>query len=138
MAIHRTAIAPTGKKVGRKILGTARNCVVRLWPDETVHGGLVPGEGIETTLAAATRIVHQRTELCPAWAAVSAVGMAKFPVLAGIEALTLLVDHDVNGTSQRAALECSGRWTAAGREVIRLVPISLGADFNDLVVQGAA
>ena len=36
--------------------------------------------------------------------------MAKFPVLAGIGALTLLVDHDESGAGQRAAEECAARW----------------------------
>ena len=42
------------------------------------------GEGVETTLAAATRIEHRGTLLQPAWAAGSAGNMAKFPVLTGI------------------------------------------------------
>ena len=63
--------------------------------------------------------------------------MAKLPVLSGIEALTILVDHDASGTGQHAALECSRRWTEAGCEVIRLTPKILGADFNDLVREGS-
>ena len=50
----------------------------------------------------------------------------------GVEVLTLLVDHDESGAGQRAALECSARWTAAGREVVRLVPNTMGTDFADL------
>jgi hypothetical protein len=110
-------------------------CVIRLWPDEAVELGLVLGEGIETTLAAATRIEHKGTLLQPAWAAATAGNMEKFPVLVGIESLTLLVDADESGTGQRAADKCSARWTAAGREVIRLVPRALGVDFNDLIVE---
>jgi hypothetical protein len=53
-------------------------------------------------------------------------------VLAGIETLTILVDNDQSGAGQGAARECSARWTAAGRDVIRLIPTSMG-DFNDLV-----
>jgi hypothetical protein len=114
-------------------LGAITGCVVRLWPDESVEQGLVLGEGIETTLAAATRITHRGTMLRPAWAAGCAGNMAEFPVLAGIEALTLLVDHDESGTGQRAAEKCSVRWRNAGREVTRLMPGDLGADFDDLV-----
>ena len=54
-------------------------------------------------------------------------------MLAGIDALTLLVDHDVNGRGQEAALVCGKRWRDAGREVTLLTPRKLGADFNDLV-----
>lgn len=137
-AIHRTALTSAGKKVGKKMLGPSRGSVVRLWPDDAVLTGLVLGEGIETTLAAASRIEHRGTHLFPAWAAGSAGGLAKFPVLPGIEALTLLVDNDESGAGQRSALECSLRWTSAGRQVIRLVPNAPGIDFNDLVVGGAA
>src|SRR5262249_23403812 len=69
----------------------------------------------------------------PAWAAGSAGNLEDFPVLTGIDALTLLVDHDVNGRGQEAALVCGKRWRDAGREVTLLTPRKLGADFNDLV-----
>jgi Toprim domain len=94
---------------------------------------LVLGEGVETTLAAATRILWRGTYLRPAWAAGSAANMASFPVLE-ISNLTLLVDHDKNGVGERAAEQCSRRWTESGREVRRLTPIDPGADFNDVVM----
>jgi putative DNA primase/helicase len=112
-------------------LGPTAGCVLRLWPDELVTLGLVIGEGLETVLAAATRIEHRGTLLQPAWAVGDAGHLAKFPVLAGIEALTILVDHDEAG--QRAARECRERWLAAGREVTALIPNGLGQDFNDIV-----
>jgi CHC2 zinc finger/Toprim domain len=113
-----------------KALGPARACVIRLWPDE---GKLVLGEGVETTLAAATRIIHHGAYLRPAWAAGSSANMAGFPVLARTVTLILLVDHDQNGVGENAANACAWRWLAAGREVIRLLPDTIGADFNDLV-----
>jgi hypothetical protein len=58
--------------------------------------------------------------------------MHSFPVLSGIGALTLLVDHDANHAGQVAAGECMHRWKAAGRQVIRLVPTDIG-DFNDII-----
>ena len=103
-----------------------------VWPDECVEQGLVLGEGVETVLAAATRIERLGTLLRPAWAAGDTSHMRDFPVLAGIEALTLLVDHDANSAGQNAAAECARRWAAAGREVIRLTPRQSG-DFNDIV-----
>jgi phage/plasmid primase-like uncharacterized protein len=121
----------TGEKP--KTLGPMGGCVIRLWPDDAINEGLVIGEGIETTLAAATRIEHRGTLLRPAWATGSAGNMATFPVLAGIEALTILVDHDASGTGQKAAEACAQRWRDAGREVIRLMPGDMGADFNNLV-----
>ena len=92
------------------------------------------GEGIETTLAAATRIEHRGTLLQPAWAAGSAGNMAKFPVLCGVNSLTLLVDNDESGAGQRAADECAAQWETRGREVTWLTPNISNADFNNLVL----
>ena len=117
-----------------KALGPMAGCVIRLWPDDAITTGLVLGEGVETTLAAALHITLRGTLLQPAWAAGCADSMANFPVLAGIRTLTLLVDNDKNGAGQKAAAECARRWVAAGREVIRLTPRKLGADFNDIVM----
>ena len=133
-AIHRRPITPAGEKADVwKALGPTASCVIRLWPDELVSNSLVIGEGIETTLAAATRIEHRGTLLRPAWAAGDAGHLKAFPVLPGIEAVTILVDNDESGCGQRAAAECARRWTAAGREVIQLTPRVVGSDFNDLV-----
>jgi phage/plasmid primase-like uncharacterized protein len=117
-----------------KTLGPMAGCVIRLWPDEAVEQGLVLGEGVETVLSAATRIRHKGTLLQPAWAACSASNLERFPVLSGIEALTILVDNDASGTGQKAAAACAARWSVAGREVTRLTPKILGADFNDVVI----
>ena len=62
-----------------KTLGPMGGCVIRLWPDEDVNGELVLGEGVETTLAAATRVIHRNTLLRPAWAAGSAGNLENFP-----------------------------------------------------------
>jgi putative DNA primase/helicase len=133
-AIHRRPITAAGEKADRwKALGPTAGCVIRLWSDEIVTHGLVIGEGIETTLAAATRIQHRGTLLRPAWAAGDAGHLEEFPVLPGIEALTVLVDHDKNGRGQRASAECARRWTMAEREVIQLIPRIPGEDFADLV-----
>lgn len=112
-------------------LGACGGCVIRLWPDDAVTQGLVLGEGVETTLAAATLIHHNNTLLQPAWAAGSRGNMGKFPVLNGIEALTILVDNDANGAGQQDAAECRDRWIAAGREVEMLAPTRF-KDFNDV------
>jgi hypothetical protein len=127
VAIHRTAISSQMTKVGVLWLGPLKDGVIKLWPDSYVERQLVIGEGLETTLSG--MIVAYRG---PTWAAGSAGIMRRFPVLAGIETLTILVDNDQSGAGQDAARECSARWTAAGRDVIRLIPTSTG-DFNDLV-----
>jgi hypothetical protein len=128
--IHRRPV--DGQKP--RTLGPMAGCVVRLWPDDAVTTGLVLGEGAETTLAA-SQIEHRGTLLQPAWAAGSAGNMANFPVLPGIEALTLLVDNDVSGTGQTAAATCARGWLDAGREAIRLTPKATGSDFNDIVTK---
>ena len=107
--------------------------MIRLWPE--IGQQLVIGEGVETSLAAATRIKHRGAALRPTWAAGSAGNIQGFPVLSGVSVLKILVDNDVSGTGQRVAIECTNRWTAAGRTVFRLVPKKLGADFNDLVLR---
>jgi Toprim domain len=72
----------------------------------------------------------------PAWALGSAGAIRSFPVLAGIESLSIIVDNDEadrNGrrAGQSASLECARRWLDAGKEVHRLVPKKPGTDFND-------
>jgi hypothetical protein len=136
-AIHRTAISPRGERIDRMSYGPTANCVIRLWPDETIEQGLVLGEGIETVLAAATRIEHLGALFRPAWAAGDAGHIEDFPVLAGIEALTILVDIEESGAGRRVAEICAARWRRAGREVIRLVPRAAG-DFNDIIAREIA
>jgi putative DNA primase/helicase len=127
-AIHRR---PIDGRITRS-LGPVRGCVIRLWPDDAVTTGLVIGEGVETVLAAATRVVHRGTLLRPAWAAGSAGNLAELALLPGIEALTILVDNDASTTGQAAAYRCAQRWNADGREVTRLIPRRTGTDFNDI------
>jgi putative DNA primase/helicase len=106
---------------GRAMLGAAG--VVRLVPDSEVTQGLGIGEGIETCLA-----MMQAFGWRPMWAATSAGAIARFPVLAGIEALTAFADAD--GPGLAAARACIARWTEAGREARLLAPPA--GDFDDL------
>jgi hypothetical protein len=132
--IHRVALAEVNgrvDKVGRMALGSMG--LVRLWP--AVDGRLVVGEGVETTLAAATRIPHRGRPLTPAWAAVSDGGVKQLPLIDGVSELILLVDHDRNGAGQNAATLCERRWRQAGRTVVQLMPNEPGWDFNDVVMR---
>src|SRR5262249_2278438 len=97
---------------------------------------LVIGEGLETVLAAATRISYRDAPLQPAWAVLSASALERLPIIAGVERLILLVDHDRAGIN--AAASCANRWQRAGRIVVRLTPKLEGTDFNDLVMPEAA
>ena len=86
--------------------------VVQLWP---AGKQLVIGEGLETTLAAATRLPYRGEPLRPAWAMLSDGAMARFPVIDGVERLILLADNDHNRAGQAAAEACKQRWLQAGR-----------------------
>jgi DNA polymerase len=128
--IHRIALTPDGSKFERRMLGCGGT--VKLWPAEAQ---LVIGEGIETTLAAATRILYHGAPLQPAWSAVSGGSLSKLPVVPSVERLLILVDNDTNGRGQAAAARCAERWTRVGRRVIQLKPKRPGDDFNDLVMR---
>jgi hypothetical protein len=60
--------------------------------------------------------------------------MARFPVLPGVQALTLLVDNDESGAGQRAADECAARWAAVECEVTLFKPNIANTDFNNVVL----
>jgi hypothetical protein len=131
VAIHRTALTPAGKKIDRMALGPIRGAAIKLSADSEVMSGLTIGEGIETTLSG------MMLGFRPAWAVGSSGAIRSFPVLHGIEALRILVDHDDpvtsgHGAGQSCAAACSKRWTAAGREVRRVIPRTQGADMADL------
>ena len=49
-----------------------------------------------------------------------------FPVLSGIESLTMLAETDDSGANARAVETCGERWSAAGREVIVATPRVVG------------
>jgi hypothetical protein len=95
----------------------------------------VVGEGIETVLAAATRIPYGGQPLTPAWSAVARGGLARLPVLPNLATLIQLVDHDANNEGQNAATRGRRAWEAAGRKVIPLIPKQPGWDFNDVVLK---
>lgn len=123
--IHRTFLDRTGGKLGRKMLGRARSAAIKLNADEHVTLGLHIGEGIESCLAA------YLAGFRPVWAVGSANAIAAFPVLPGIEAITILGENDDGGTNFRAACACAKRWTNAGREALAVWP-QVGGDFNDV------
>jgi phage/plasmid primase-like uncharacterized protein len=131
VAIQRTAIDSDGRKIDRWGLGPKKGGAIRLWP---TAGILVVGEGLETVASAATRIPYRGAPLQPAWALIDRANLSNFPILANVERLIILVDHDANGHGQAAAAVCAKRWSAAGREVIRLTPDASGTDFNDLTL----
>ncbi len=127
-AIQRTRLTPEGVKVARRMLGPAGGAAIKLDADDAVTMGLAIGEGTETVLAA------RQLGFRPAWALGSAGAIAAFPLLPGIEALTILSEND--DANARAVEECARRWHEAGHEVIVVEPKS-GNDIND-AIRGAA
>jgi putative DNA primase/helicase len=144
ITLHRTWLAPDGsgkapvEKPRLLLKGHDKaGGVVRLWPDEEVTSGLAIAEGLETALTAAAG-------LTPIWACIDAANLGAFPVLEGIECLTIVADHDKPNpkTGKQAGLEaaqeCAQRWFAAGYEVrIWKAPME-GADLNDFAAGAAA
>ena len=110
--IHRTFLAADGTKSERRMLG--RQGVVRLSPDDEVTLGLGITEGIEDGLAVLL------SGWAPVWCATSAGAIERFPVLSGIECLTVHADCDNAGIN--AAQICVDRWVAAGREAVISYP----------------
>lgn len=131
--IHRTWLTAAGDKISRAMAGNAGVC--RLWADDAVTIGLAIGEGIETTLAASILFGFS-----PCWAALDAGNLAAFPVLDGIEALTIFADADAADKRGRragthAAQQCADRWVEAQREIITRVPTGTAKnDFCDMIV----
>ena len=127
-AISRTFIDQEGRKIGRKFSGPVGGAAVMLDPFEDVLRGLHIGEGVETCMTG-----RNRRNFRPAWALGSDGEIANFPVLSGIEAITLMQENDANGASQRACETCALRWHTAGHEVFIDVPKLGFKDINDVI-----
>ena len=132
ISLHFTRLAADGRGkagtgVDKLLLKGHRKAggVVRLWPDDAVTSGLAIAEGIETALAGAFACA-------PIWAAIDAGNLTSFPVLPGVEALTIFADHDDAGL--KAASACAQRWADADLEVYVITPTVAGLDAADLLV----
>lgn len=119
-----------GKKIGKakSLGGVERLGIIRLSPDDEVGAGLHICEGLESAMSGMS---DPRMNFCPMWAAGSTVTLAKFPILGGIECLTILADNDENEASVDAASITYWRWKDAGREVHIRQPKERG-DLNDI------
>jgi putative DNA primase/helicase len=127
-AVSRTFLDHEGKKTGRMFTGPVKGAAIMLDPFENVLEGLHIGEGVETCLAA------RQFNLRPVWALGGTAFISTFPVLSGVECLTLLQENDRNGASQKACEKCAERWHAAGREVIINTPHLDYKDLNDAII----
>jgi hypothetical protein len=66
------------------------------------------------------------------WALGSAGAIKHFPVLIGIEGLTILGETDDGGANFDAAEVCGNRWATAGIEVLHVEPQFAG-DMKDVL-----
>ena len=102
--VHRTFLDASGAKLDRKMLG--RQGVIRVSRDDAVTMSLGIAEGLEDALSVLI------SGWSPVWAATSAGAIARFPVLPGVESLTVFADADDAGLE--AAQRCAERWAASG------------------------
>jgi putative DNA primase/helicase len=123
-AISRTFLDHEARKIERRFLGPTKGAAIKLDCDGEVTTGLHVAEGVETAMAG------RQLGLRPCWALGSAGAVASFPVLNGIEALTIL--QELDEASAKAVDACAENWHAAGREVIVNEPIG-GKDLNDAI-----
>jgi putative DNA primase/helicase len=124
MAVHRTLLSDDGRKLDRRMLGPVGGAAIKIDIDSDVEYGLTICEGFETGLAG--RALGFR----PVWAVGSAGAIAEFPVMAGINALTIMAETDDSGANAKAVRTCGNRWAAATQEIIIAAPRVVG-DMND-------
>jgi putative DNA primase/helicase len=99
---------------GKTVTSRARGAVVMLSAFDDVTTGMTMCEGVETGIALF------QSEQRPVWACGGAGSLATFPILRGIETLTIAADQDEPGL--RAAKQLAGRWEDASREVLIAAP----------------
>lgn len=137
-AVQATAIKPDGSgrerdERGRMSKGPTKHGAIMLTPFDEITLGLGLAEGLETALSV---FVFG----WPVWATIGTSGLASFPVLAGIETLTIWGDNDA-GKDRNAGLEaakvCGVRWRDAGIEAAIRYP-KRGGDWNDAIKARAA
>ena len=126
--IHR------GSKIGKAMSlgGVGRLGIIRLSPDDEVLMGLHLCEGLESALSAMS---DPTMNFLPMWAGGSRTQLAKFPVINGIEFLTVIADNDEPGIKDASAV-CQ-RWANAGRRAVMKFSKIQGEDANDIVKRRA-
>jgi putative DNA primase/helicase len=123
--IHRVRLDQPERwpKAERKMLGTIVESAVKLDP---ARDRLAVGEGVETCMAA------RQLGLRPTWALGSTAGIKHFPMINGVEELTILGEND-NGTNRRAAETCRENWKQ--RRAFLTLPRRGFKDFNDVLME---
>jgi hypothetical protein len=101
---------------GKTVTGRALAAAVMLSPFDNPTTGLSICEGVETGV----KIIMDG--LGPVWALGGAGNLSAFPILRGIECLTICADTGAAG--QKAAERTAARWRQAGREALIATPPS--------------
>lgn len=132
IGLHRTYLDGNGPgkaqvATAKKSLGDVRGGAVRLADAEHV---VAITEGIETALA-----VLEATAT-PAWAALSAAGVAALEFPSSIRQVEIWADADSAG--ERAADQLAERVRREGRHVVILLPPRQGDDWLDVLNQDGA
>lgn len=134
VCVHRTFLTAEGKKADvscpRKLMpscGPVMGASIKLGSPVPHRGGVMLGvaEGIETALAV-TMLYG-----LPCWSAVSASGMEKGQLPAGITSLFVMGDNDRNGVGQQAAHALAKRAASMGITARACIAPSPGTDWND-------
>jgi hypothetical protein len=127
--ILRIALTSDGRKRygenSKMALGPTGGAAVKLAPDEDLTYALGVAEGLEKALRMS---LVPKFGATPAWALLGTGGVAKLPVLGGVDVLWIAKDNDPAGEAAASAL--ASRWLAAGREVKRVYS-TRGKDLND-------
>lgn len=129
VGVHRTFLKPdgTGKaevEPQRMALGVMAGAVIKVSPDTEVGLGLGICEGIEDAIA----ILNAGWS--PVWSCISAGNLGAFPLIDGVEALTVFADADQAGA--KAARRTVSRWQRAGRQARIALP-KRAKDFDEVL-----
>jgi len=125
ISIHRTYLTPDGKekKIMPPIETITGGCIRLGEPNDT----LILAEGIETALAAWAYLQE------PAWATISAHGLAEFKSIPRhVKNVIVVADNDKSFTGQEAAFACAKTMKQRLKVVTEVVmPAEMGMDMLD-------
>ena len=103
----------------------------------TIVGAILATGGENGTVATALGFVAiVMAHLRPAWATISAHGLASIELPRPIRTVTIGADNDRSGAGQDAALKCRKRLEREGREVRVMFPKRQGMDWLDVFRKG--
>jgi putative DNA primase/helicase len=119
--IQRIRLNSDGSLYGRRMRGIVHRAAIKFGP---ASKQLCIGEGTETCLAG------RQLGFMPAWALGSVGAITFFPLIDGVQQLTIFGEA---GNASADAIKIAGtRWRRGGRRVRVVMPIA-GSDLNDVI-----